>query len=72
MYVSFGSNVQSKDLTEAKKNAIINVFKRLKQTVLWKWEEDELDGKPKNVITRKWFPQKEILSKYPPHLILIL
>ncbi|XP_045772911.1 UDP-glycosyltransferase UGT5-like [Maniola jurtina] len=62
VYVSFGSNIKSAELPEEKKKAFLNVFKRLKQTVLWKWEEDELDDKPENVVIRKWLPQKEILA----------
>uniref|UniRef100_A0A2A4K0B3 UDP-glucuronosyltransferase n=1 Tax=Heliothis virescens TaxID=7102 RepID=A0A2A4K0B3_HELVI len=62
VYMNFGSNVRSSELPEDKKNAILNVFRRLKQTVLWKWEEDILENKPENLIVRKWMPQKEILS----------
>ncbi|KAF9418805.1 hypothetical protein HW555_004472 [Spodoptera exigua] len=62
VYVNFGSNVRSSELPIEKKNALINVFKRLNQTVLWKWEAESLDEKPDNVIVRKWMPQKEILS----------
>ncbi|CAH2232875.1 jg16634 [Pararge aegeria aegeria] len=62
VYVSFGSNVRSADLPEEKKKAFLNVFKKLKQTVVWKWEEDILEGKPNNLVIRKWFPQKEILA----------
>lgn len=51
-------------LPDDKKNAFLNVFRRLKLTVLWKWEDDQLDNKPDNVIIRKWLPQNEILGKY--------
>ncbi|CAH0715617.1 unnamed protein product, partial [Brenthis ino] len=62
VYVSFGSNARSSELAIEKKRAFINVFKKLKQTVLWKWEDDKFEDKPNNVETRKWFPQKEILA----------
>nr|XP_032517763.1 UDP-glucuronosyltransferase 2B20-like isoform X2 [Danaus plexippus plexippus] len=61
VYVNFGSNVRSIELPVEKKNAFLNVFRQLKQTVLWKWEDDVLDDKPSNLFTRKWFPQKDIL-----------
>lgn len=61
--MSFGSNVKSSELSVEKRAAFINVFKKLKQTVLWKWEDEQLQGKPNNLVTRKWFPQKEILGK---------
>lgn len=63
VYVNFGSNVRSSELPTDKKNAFIKVFSELKQTVLWKWEDDNFDNKAKNVIVRKWFPQKDILCK---------
>ncbi|XP_026761867.2 UDP-glycosyltransferase UGT5-like [Galleria mellonella] len=62
VYVNFGSNVRSSELPIDKKNAFLNVFRRLKQTVIWKWEEDSLENKPDNLFIRKWLPQKEILS----------
>lgn len=62
VYMNFGSNVRSVELPDEKKNAIINVFRKLKQTVLWKWEDDNLENKPENLVLRKWFPQKELLS----------
>ncbi|XP_045536656.1 UDP-glycosyltransferase UGT5 [Papilio machaon] len=62
VYMNFGSNVQSSELPLDKKNAFVNVFKRLNQTVLWKWEDENLENKPKNVVTRNWLPQKEIFA----------
>ncbi|XP_053612236.1 UDP-glycosyltransferase UGT5-like isoform X2 [Plodia interpunctella] len=62
VYVNFGSNVKSSELPLDKKNAFIKVFRELKQTVIWKWEDEKLENMPKNLIIRKWLPQKEILS----------
>ncbi|XP_047991326.1 UDP-glycosyltransferase UGT5-like [Leguminivora glycinivorella] len=62
IYMSFGSNVHSSELPLDKKKAFLNVFRRLKYTVLWKWEEKSLEGKPDNLIIRKWLPQKAILA----------
>lgn len=64
VYMNFGSNVRSSELPPEKRDAIINVFRKLKQTVLWKWEDDKLENKPSNLIVRNWMPQKEILCKY--------
>lgn len=63
VYVNFGSNVRSSELPAEKKNAFFKVFKTLKQTVIWKWEDDNLVDKPDNLVVRKWLPQKEILGK---------
>ncbi|XP_059048523.1 UDP-glycosyltransferase UGT5-like [Achroia grisella] len=62
VYVNFGSNVRSSELPADKKKAFLDVFRRLKQTVIWKWEEDTLENKPDNLFIKKWLPQKEILS----------
>ncbi|XP_053609831.1 UDP-glycosyltransferase UGT5-like [Plodia interpunctella] len=62
VYVNFGSNVRSSELPLEKKNAFLKVFKELKQIVIWKWEDEKLENKPDNLVIRKWFPQKEILS----------
>lgn len=62
VYMNFGSNVRSSELSKEKKDAFLKVFGQLKQTVLWKWEEDDLPNKPDNVIIKKWMPQKDILS----------
>lgn len=61
--MNFGSNVQSSELPVEKREAFLNVFRKLKQKVLWKWEDDNLPNKPDNLIVRKWMPQKEILCE---------
>ena len=40
----------------------VEVFSLLKQRVIFKWEEDHLDGKPDNVLLSKWLPQQDILA----------
>ncbi|RVE44553.1 hypothetical protein evm_010799 [Chilo suppressalis] len=62
IYVNFGSNVRSSELPVDKMNALIKVFSELNHTILWKWEDDKSDLKTKNIVFRKWFPQKEVLS----------
>ncbi|XP_044729432.1 uncharacterized protein LOC123292782 [Chrysoperla carnea] len=62
VYFSMGSNFQSKELPEEIRNEFLNAFSKLKQTVLWKWEDDKLPGQPKNVKISKWFPQSDLLA----------
>lgn len=62
IYFSLGSNLQSKDLTLEQKQLFINVFKRLAFKILWKFEDDNLIGKPENVKVQKWLPQRAILG----------
>ncbi|KAL7730660.1 hypothetical protein ACLKA6_003437 [Drosophila palustris] len=62
IYFSLGSNVKSKDLPEERKQMLLKTFASLPQRVLWKFEDDQLPGKPANVFLSKWFPQSDILA----------
>ncbi|XP_050092818.1 UDP-glycosyltransferase UGT5-like [Anopheles aquasalis] len=62
IYFSLGSNLQSRQLPIEKREAILRVFASLKQTILWKWEDETLPNKPDNVIVKAWWPQDDILG----------
>ncbi|KAJ9601564.1 hypothetical protein L9F63_000307 [Diploptera punctata] len=62
IYFSLGSNLQSSEMPESKRNALLEAFSQLKQKVLWKWESDTLPGQPSNVKIGKWLPQTDILA----------
>ncbi|XP_069697453.1 UDP-glycosyltransferase UGT5-like [Periplaneta americana] len=62
IYFSMGSNLQSSQMPESKRNAILKAFSKLKQKVLWKWETETLPGQPPNVKLGKWLPQNDILA----------
>ncbi|XP_052899159.1 UDP-glycosyltransferase UGT5-like [Anopheles moucheti] len=62
IYFSMGSNIQSSQLPVEKREAILRVFAKLKQTVLWKWEDETLPNRPENVIVKAWWPQDDILA----------
>lgn len=62
IYFSLGSILKSTGLPKEKVNILLNTFGQLKQKVVWKWENDELPGKPENVKIMKWAPQQEILG----------
>jgi hypothetical protein len=70
IYFSMGSNLKGVQFPEEKRNAFIQAFSKLKQKVLWKWEVDELPGKPPNVKLSKWAPQQDILAH--PNLKLFI
>ncbi|XP_055378296.1 UDP-glycosyltransferase UGT5-like [Condylostylus longicornis] len=59
---TLGSEIKTTELPPEKLSAILNVFRSLKQKVLFKWENWNLPNKPDNVLISNWFPQKEILS----------
>lgn len=60
---SLGSNAKATDLPKDKLTTLLNVFSKLEQRVLMKWESDVLPNQPKNVKIVKWLPQTDILSK---------
>ncbi|XP_063912832.1 UDP-glycosyltransferase UGT5-like [Zophobas morio] len=62
IYVSLGSNIKSVNLDEKLRNTIIEALSELPYKVLWKWESEYLPGRPKNVVTRHWFPQQDLLA----------
>ncbi|KAH8406761.1 hypothetical protein KR222_010009, partial [Zaprionus bogoriensis] len=62
IYFSLGSNVKSKNLPEERRQMLLRTFASLPQRVLWKFEDDQLPGKPSNVFLSKWFPQPDILA----------
>ncbi|KAJ8980276.1 hypothetical protein NQ317_005134 [Molorchus minor] len=59
---SMGSNLQSSDLDQQKRRNLINCFKKIKEKVLWKFEDDDFEGLPDNVKLVKWLPQQDILA----------
>ncbi|XP_063221504.1 UDP-glycosyltransferase UGT5-like [Bacillus rossius redtenbacheri] len=62
IYFSLGSNVRSDQLTADKRQVFLEVFAELPDyRVLWKWEQDNLPGQPRNVKIAKWLPQQDIL-----------
>ena len=59
---SMGSIIQAVDWPEEKREAFVKVFGKLKQKVIWKYENDTLPNKPDNVMISKWLPQRDILA----------
>jgi len=62
IYFSMGSNLKSRDLPKENREALLKAFSKLKQKVLWKWEDETLSGQPPNVKLEKWLPQQDILA----------
>lgn len=63
IYVNLGSTVKDSTLAGDKLNELLSTFGKLPLRVLWKWDGGNLQL-PRNVMTMKWFPQYDILSKY--------
>uniref|UniRef100_A0A8D9AUF6 UDP-glucuronosyltransferase n=1 Tax=Cacopsylla melanoneura TaxID=428564 RepID=A0A8D9AUF6_9HEMI len=63
IYFSLGSNVRSASLAESTRSAILATLAKFPEyRIIWKWEEDNIDGLPNNVICRKWLPQQDLLA----------
>lgn len=59
---SMGSALQGSMMPDRIRKMFLNVFSRLKQRVLWKWETEHMDDLPKNVKLSKWLPQPDVLA----------
>lgn len=62
IFFSMGSNIQSTTLPVEKRDALLKTFAQFKQKVMWKWESDNLPGRPDNVFIKSWWPQDDILA----------
>ncbi|CAO1423125.1 unnamed protein product [Diamesa serratosioi] len=62
VYFSMGSVVQSKSWPIEKREALTKAFGKLKQKVLWKYENETLPGNPGNIMIGSWLPQRDILA----------
>ncbi|XP_050427337.1 UDP-glucosyltransferase 2-like [Adelges cooleyi] len=60
VYFSFGSITAMSSLPEHVQKSFKLALGRLPQRILWKFET-EMEDQPENVMTRKWFPQRDIL-----------
>nr|ATN96049.1 UDP-glucuronosyl transferase 344B7 [Myzus persicae] len=60
VYFTFGSTVKMASLPENTKKAFMDALAQIPQRVLWKYEDD-IENLPKNVMIKKWLPQREIL-----------
>ncbi|KAK9736966.1 UDP-glucoronosyl and UDP-glucosyl transferase [Popillia japonica] len=61
VYFSLGSVMKSSLIPVEKRQEIIRALSKLKETVLWKFEEG-LSNLPPNVIIKSWFPQSDLLA----------
>lgn len=57
-----GSALKGSDMPESYRKLFLNVFSKLKQRVIWKWETEQMDGLPSNVKLSKWLPQQDVLG----------
>lgn len=63
LFFSLGSMIKSTTMPQEKLDAILKMLDSIPRKVIWKWESDELPRKIDNVMTRKWLPQFDVMSK---------
>lgn len=63
IYFSMGTMLQSSKLPQVIKMGLLDIFRELKQTIIWKFEE-HLPNLPKNVHIVSWAPQSSILGTF--------
>uniref|UniRef100_T1GRG5 Glucuronosyltransferase n=1 Tax=Megaselia scalaris TaxID=36166 RepID=T1GRG5_MEGSC len=62
VYFSLGSFMKCADMPKEKLTIIIDALGKLKQKVLWKYEDESIEL-PRNVMIKKWMPQNDILAQ---------
>jgi glucuronosyltransferase len=70
IYFSLGSYIKSSDMPNEKLKAFLDAFGKLKQRVLWKYEDTSLQSIPKNIMISKWLPQSDVLAH--PNIVLFI
>lgn len=61
---TIGSLVAMHSLPDSIIDTFKSVFSQLSQTIIWKYENDQMIDKSKNVILCKWLPQRDILREF--------
>lgn len=62
IYFSLGGNIRTSQMDPDKLNDIARTLMQLKQNVIWKYDDENLNVDPKKIMIRKWLPQYEILG----------
>ena len=70
IYISFGSAFSASTMSDQKRKIFVNVFEKLKQKILLKWETEYMEDRPANVMLHKWLPQQDVLGH--PNVILFV
>jgi glucuronosyltransferase len=62
VYFSMGGNLKPSLMQPQKKKDIIAALSKIKQKILWKWDETNVSVNREKFLVRKYFPQDEILA----------
>ena len=56
--------LKGSDLPAKQKKILLDTFSKLNKRILWKWETEDMEDKPDNVMLKKWLPQQDILGMF--------
>lgn len=59
---TMGSIIKGVNWPVEKREAFVRAFGKLKQKVLWKYENETLPNNPGNIMIKSWIPQRDILA----------
>jgi UDP:flavonoid glycosyltransferase YjiC (YdhE family) len=62
VYFSLGGNLRPSVMPEEKQQAIINSLSKIKEKVLWKWDDPNVKVDREKFLVKNWFPQDDILA----------
>jgi glucuronosyltransferase len=62
VYFSLGGNLKPSKMKPEKQRDILAALLKLKQKVIWKWDDESLKVDENKFLVRKWFPQDDILA----------
>ncbi|EAT37650.1 AAEL010381-PA [Aedes aegypti] len=62
IYFSMGSNLKPSQMGKEKQQDLLNAFSKVKQNVIWKWDDESLKLDKSKYFIAKWLPQDDILA----------
>ncbi|XP_075223678.1 UDP-glucosyltransferase 2-like isoform X2 [Lycorma delicatula] len=62
IYFSFGTNIPTHKMPTNKFQSFIDALSKINKNVIWKVELNDTYVLPKNIFTKKWIPQKQVLA----------
>lgn len=59
---TLGSHIHGSSIPKEALQSFMNVFAKLPQKIIWKWENEAPENLPKNILLSKWLPQQDLLG----------
>lgn len=62
VYFSLGGNLQPSTMPAEKQQAIINALSKIKERVVWKWDDSSVKVDKTKFLIKNWYPQDSVLA----------